>query len=136
MMELTKPKFFIPVHGEYRHLVMHGKLAAEMGIPPENTFIANCGDVIELTQRSGRKAGTVTSGAVMVDGIGDIDDIVLKDRKTLSQDGLVVAVLTLDSETGRCSDFGDRFPRVCVYARQRGADCGHQSVADERNTQV
>ena len=61
MMELTKPKYFIPVHGEYRHLVMHGKLAEEMGIPAENIFIADCGDVIELSQRGGRKAGTVTA---------------------------------------------------------------------------
>jgi ribonuclease J len=90
------------VHGEYRHLVMHGKLAEDMGVLPDNTFIADCGDVIELTQRSGRKAGAVTAGAVMVDGIGDIDDVVLKDRKTLSQDGLVVAVLRWTAKQGAC----------------------------------
>lgn len=117
MMELTKPKYFIPVHGEYRHLVMHAKLAEEMGILPENTFIANTGDVIELTQRSGRKAGTVSSGSVMVDGIGDIDDVVLKDRKTLSQDGLVVVVLTLDSETGRMLASPEIISRGFVYMR-------------------
>jgi ribonuclease J len=117
MMELTKPKFFIPVHGEYRHLVMHGKLAEDMGVLPDNTFIADCGDVIELTQRSGRKAGAVTAGAVMVDGIGDIDDVVLKDRKTLSQDGLVVAVLTLDSETGRMLAAPEIVSRGFVYMR-------------------
>lgn len=117
MMELTKPKYFIPVHGEYRHLMMHGKLAEEMGIPAENTFIADCGDVIELTQRSGRKAGSVTAGSVMVDGIGDIDDVVLKDRKTLSQDGLVVAVLTIDSETGRMLAAPEIVSRGFVYMR-------------------
>ena len=117
MMELTKPKYFIPVHGEYRLLVMHAKLAEEMGILPENTFIANTGDVIELTQRSGRKAGTVSSGSVMVDGIGDIDDVVLKDRKTLSQDGLVVVVLTLDSETGRMLASPEIISRGFVYMR-------------------
>ena len=117
MMQLTQPKYFIPVHGEYRHLVMHGKLAEDMGILPENTFIADCGDVIELTQRSGKKNGTVTSGSVMVDGIGDIDDIVLKDRKTLSQDGLVVAVLTIDCETGRMLASPEIVSRGFVYMR-------------------
>ena len=117
MMELTKPKYFIPVHGEYRHLVMHGKLAQEMGVLPENTFIADTGDVIELTQRSGKKAASVTSGSVMVDGIGDIDDVVLKDRKTLSQDGLVVAVLTLDSENGRMLTAPEIISRGFVYMR-------------------
>ncbi len=117
MMELTKPKYFIPVHGEYRHLVMHSKLAKEMGVLPENIFIANTGDVIELTQRSGRKAGAVTSGSVMVDGIGDIDDVVLKDRKTLSQDGLVVVVLTLDSENGRMLAPPEIISRGFVYMR-------------------
>ncbi|MEN6419384.1 MAG: ribonuclease J [Clostridiaceae bacterium] len=117
MMELTKPKYFIPVHGEYRHLVMHGKLAEEMGVPAENIFIADCGDVIELSQRGGRKAGAVTAGAVMVDGIGDIDDVVLKDRKTLSQDGLVVAVLTLDCETGRMLAAPEIVSRGFVYMR-------------------
>jgi len=96
---------------------MHAKLAEEMGILPENTFIANTGDVIELTQRSGRKAGTVSSGSVMVDGIGDIDDVVLKDRKTLSQDGLVVVVLTLDSETGRMLASPEIISRGFVYMR-------------------
>lgn len=117
MMELTKPRYFIPVHGEYRHLVMHAKLAEEMGIPPENTFISDCGDVIELSQRGGRKAGTVTSGGVMVDGIGGIDDIVLKDRRTLSQDGLMVVVLTLDSETGRMLAAPEIISRGFVYMR-------------------
>ena len=117
MMELTKPKYFIPVHGEYRHLVMHAKLAEEMGVLPENTFIADCGDVIELSQRGGRKAGSVTSGAVMVDGIGGIDDVVLKDRRTLSQDGLMVVVLTLDSENGRMLTAPEIVSRGFVYMR-------------------
>lgn len=117
MMQLTKPKFFIPVHGEYRHLHMHGKLAEEMGVAPGNVFIADCGDVIELTVRSGKKAESVTAGSVMVDGIGDIDDIVLKDRKTLSQDGLVVAVLTIDCETGRMLAQPEIVSRGFVYMR-------------------
>lgn len=117
MMELTKPKYFIPVHGEYRHLVMHGKLAEDMGILPDDIFISDCGDVIELTQRSGKKNASVPSGSVMVDGIGDIDDVVLKDRKTLSQDGLVVAVLTIDCETGRMLAAPEIVSRGFVYMR-------------------
>jgi ribonuclease J len=117
MMELVKPKYFIPVHGEYRHLFMHGQLAEEMGIKPENVFVAECGDVIELTVRKGRKEETVQAGSVMVDGIGGIDDIVLKDRKTLSQDGLVVAVLTIDCETGRMLAPPEIVSRGFVYMR-------------------
>ena len=117
MMELTKPRFFIPVHGEYRHLFMHGQLAEEMGVLPEDIFVAECGDVIELTVKKGRKAESVTAGSVMVDGIGDIDDIVLKDRKTLSQDGLVVAVLTIDCETGRMVTAPEIISRGFVYMR-------------------
>jgi ribonuclease J len=117
MMELVKPKYFIPVHGEYRHLFMHRQLAEEMGIKPENIFVAECGDVIELTVRKGRKAEPVTAGSVMVDGIGGIDSIVLKDRKTLSQDGLVVAVLTIDCETGRMLAPPEIVSRGFVYMR-------------------
>jgi len=117
MMELTKPRFFIPVHGEYRHLFMHGRLAEEMGVLPEDIFVAECGDVIELTVKKGRKVETVSAGSVMVDGIGDIDDIVLKDRKTLSQDGLVVAVLTIDCETGRLVAAPEIISRGFVYMR-------------------
>jgi len=117
MMQLVKPKYFIPVHGEYRHLFMHGQLAEEMGIQPENIFVAECGNVIELTVRKGRMEETVQAGSVMVDGIGGIDDIVLRDRKTLSQDGLVVAVLTIDCETGRMLAAPEIISRGFVYMR-------------------
>lgn len=118
MMQLTKPRFFIPVHGEYRHLFMHGQLAREMGIPEENIFRAECGDVIELTARRGRITGSVQAGGVMVDGIGDIDDVVLKDRRLLSQDGLVVAVIVLDVETGRLLAAPEIISRGFVYMRE------------------
>ena len=117
MMELTKPKFFIPVHGEYRHLFMHAQLAQEMGIPAENTFVSECGDVIEISTKRGRKNGTVSAGGVMVDGLGGIDDIVLKDRKLLGQDGLVVAVLTIDVQTGRLLAPPEIVSRGFVYMR-------------------
>lgn len=118
MLQLVKPKFFIPVHGEYRHLYMHGKLAEEMGIAPTNIFRADCGDVIELTSKRGKINGSVTAGSVMVDGIGDIDDIVLKDRKLLSQDGLVVALITIDSETGRQLCEPQIISRGFIYMRE------------------
>jgi len=118
MMQLTKPKFFIPVHGEYRHLFMHAKLAEEMGIPENNIFRAESGDVIELTTRRGKIAGGVTAGAVMVDGIGDIDDVILKDRRLLSQDGLVVAVIVIDAETGRLMAEPELISRGFIYMRE------------------
>ena len=121
MMQLTKPRFFIPVHGEYRHLFMHGQLAREMGIPEENIFRAECGDVIELTARRGRITGSVQAGGVTVDGIGDIDDVVLKDRRLLSQDGLVVAVIVLDVETGRLLAAPEIISRGFVYMRESEA---------------
>ena len=100
MLQLTKPRFFIPVHGEYRHLFMHAQLAEEMGVRPENIFVAECGNVIELTTKRGQMKESVQAGGVMVDGIGNIDDIVLQDRRMLSQDGIVVAVLTIDVASG------------------------------------
>ena len=117
MMQLTKPKFFIPVHGEYRHLYMHARLGEEMGIPTENIFRAECGDVIELTVKRGKINGAVAAGSVRVDGIGDIDDIVLRDRKLLSQDGLVVALLTIDAETGKLLCEPQIISRGFVYMR-------------------
>ena len=118
MIQLTKPKFFIPVHGEYRHLFMHAQLAEEMGIPEENIFRAECGDVIELTTRRGKISGSVQAGGVMVDGIGDIDDVILKDRRFLSQDGLVVAVIVIDLETGRLMAAPELISRGFIYMRE------------------
>ena len=101
MLGITKPKYFIPVHGEARHLKMHADLAKELGVSPERTFVAHNGAVIELTARKGEMKDTVPSGSVMVDGLIGVEDVVLKDRKTLSVDGLVAAMVLLDAETGR-----------------------------------
>lgn len=128
MMQLTKPKFFIPVHGEYRHLFMHARLAEEMGIPEENIFRAECGDVIELTTRRGRITGSVQAGSVMVDGIGDIDDVVLKDRRLLSQDGLVVAIIVIDVETGKLMAAPEIISRGFIYMRD-SEELIHETVA-------
>ena len=118
MLELTKPKYFIPVHGEYRHLVMHAMLAREMGISQGNIFIPEIGETITLTARSGKKEGTVPAGSVLVDGLGDIDDVVLKDRITLSKDGVVVAVLVIDKETGALLAPPEIISRGFVYMRE------------------
>jgi len=101
MLEIIKPKYFIPVHGEARHLKMHADLAKEQGVPAERTFIAHNGAVIELTARKGVMNETVQAGSLMVDGLRNIEDIVLRDRRSLSTDGLVSAIILLDAETGR-----------------------------------
>ncbi|HEY8393148.1 MAG TPA: ribonuclease J [Capillibacterium sp.] len=123
MLNLVKPKFFIPAHGEYRHLVQHARLAQELGIPSENVFIAENGDVIEFTSRSGRIAGRVTAGRIFVDGlgVGDVGNVVLRDRKQLSQDGILIAVITIDREYGQILAGPDIISRGFVYVRESEA---------------
>ena len=100
MIALTKPKYFIPVHGEHRHLRTHAKLAEQMGIPSKNIAVAEIGQVIEVTRKSIKIGAGVPSGKVLVDGtgVGDVGSVVLRDRKLLAQDGMVVVVMTLNSE--------------------------------------
>ena len=120
IMALTKPKYFIPVHGEYRQLTAHRDTAIEMGIPKENIFIATNGREIELNENEGKLAGTVPSGRVMVDGlgVGDVGNIVLRDRQHLSQDGLIVIVMTMDNHTGEIVSGPDVISRGFVYVRE------------------
>ena len=103
MLSLLKPRFFLPVHGEYRHLVLHARLAQSMGIPPANTFVLEDGDVLELTPEGGEKAGKVSSGPVYVDGarLWSTASAVLRDRRLLSRDGFVVVTVAVDKRTGR-----------------------------------
>ncbi|SDW31303.1 ribonuclease J [Tepidimicrobium xylanilyticum] len=117
---LLKPKFFIPVHGEYRHLKRHGELAMELGMPRENIFIANNGSVIEFTKNSGAITHEVPSGNVLVDGlgIGDVGNIVLRDRKHLSEDGLIVVVVTMSKQEGKVIAGPDIVSRGFVYVRE------------------
>ena len=98
MQRLTKPKFFMPIHGEYRHLKKHAQLAASLGMPDKDIFIMQNGKILELTARSAKLNGTVQAGSVLVDGlgVGDVGDVVLRDRKILSEDGLIIVVVTLD----------------------------------------
>ena len=118
MLQIIKPKYFIPVHGEARHLRMHANLANEQGVLPENTFLAHNGAVIELTSRKGVMRETVPAGSVMVDGLIDVEDVVLKDRKVLSVDGLVAAVILLDAETGRLLAPVEIYSRGFIYMRE------------------
>ena len=119
MLTLVKPKFFIPVHGEARHLYQHAELAEELGISEENIFITEIGDVVELTRSKGRMAGSVTAGSVMVDGsgIGDIGNVVLRDRKLLSEDGIFTAVITLNRQTGALLAAPEILSRGFVYEK-------------------
>jgi len=117
---LVKPKFFIPVHGEFRHLKQHAMLAESLGMPRENIFLVDIGNVIELTHNSCKVTGTVTAGRVLVDGlgVGDVGNIVLRDRKHLSQDGLIVVVVTISRETGGVIAGPDIISRGFVYVRE------------------
>ena len=120
MQALLKPKYFIPVHGEYRHLVQHAQLAEKMGVLKENIFVVDNGSVIEFTKDSGKLAGTVMAGKVLVDGlgVGDVGNIVLRDRKHLSQDGLIVVVVTISKESGLVIAGPDIISRGFVYVRE------------------
>ncbi len=120
MQALVKPKFFIPVHGEYRHLKKHGELAMELGLPEKNLVICENGDVIELTRNYIKKNGSVTSGQVFVDGlgVGDVGNIVLRDRKHLSQDGILTVVVTIEKQTGKVVSGPDIISRGFVYVRE------------------
>ncbi len=120
IMALTKPKFFIPVHGEYRHLKLHSELAQVMGIPGKRCIIADIGNVIEMTGDSARITASVPSGRVLVDGlgVGDVGNIVLRDRKHLAKDGLIVVVMTLSGDSGMLIAGPDIISRGFVYVRE------------------
>ena len=120
IMALVRPKYFLPVHGEYRQLMAHRDTAIEMGIPKENIFITGNGRVLELNEKEAKFNGTVPSGRVMVDGlgVGDVGSIVLRDRQHLSQDGLIVIVMTMDNQTGEIVAGPDVISRGFVYVRE------------------
>ncbi len=117
---LVRPKYLMPVHGEYKHLCRHRELAMSMGLSPDNIFVMNVGDVLELSSNSAKVTTTVPSGQVLIDGlgVGDVGNIVLKDRKILSQDGLIVIVVSVESETGRIVSGPDLISRGFVYVRE------------------
>ena len=120
ILALAKPKYFIPVHGEYRQLIAHSETAQSMGIDKENIFMLSNGRVLELNQDEAQINGSVQSGRILVDGlgVGDVGNIVLRDRQHLSQDGLIIIVLTMDSSTGEVVAGPDVISRGFVYVRE------------------
>jgi ribonuclease J len=102
MLQLTRPRYFVPIHGEYRHLVRHRRLAQDVGVPEENCFILEDGDVLELSAHSARKINPIQVGRVFVDGkgVGDVEDVVIRDRRHLSEDGMVLAVMAIHQQSG------------------------------------
>ncbi|MCK8816458.1 ribonuclease J [Natroniella sulfidigena] len=119
MLNLTKPKYFFPVHGEYRHLHLHAKLAETVGVPKENIFIPDLGDKIRLTPEEGQIEGSVKAGRVLIDGlgVGDVGNIVLRDRRVLSENGILMVVVTINSQ-GKVLSGPDIISRGFVYIRE------------------
>ena len=117
---LTKPKYFIPVHGEQRHLQLHGRLAKQMGMSPRHICIAEIGSIIELSGRSCKINGSVPAGMVLVDGtgVGDVGSVVLRDRKHLAQDGMIVVCVNLSSQDGSVITGPDIITRGFVYVKE------------------
>ena len=120
LLNLVKPRFFMPIHGEYRHLSIHSKLAQSIGIPEENIFVLEDGDILELSPQSGKKTGKVTSGNVYVDGlsVGDIGNVVLRNRRMLSRDGIVVVIIAVNKQTGKLVGRPDIVSRGFVDTRE------------------
>ena len=120
MLTLLKPKFFIPVHGEYRHLMQHAKLAQELGLPEDHTIIGKNGDIIELTTKAIQINGTAPSGNILVDGlgVGDVGNIVLRDRKLLSENGLIIVVLATEKGKGKLLSGHEIVSRGFIYVRE------------------
>ena len=120
LLNLVKPKFFMPIHGEYRHLSLHARLARSVGIPRENTFVLEDGDILELSSQSAKITGKIGSGNVYVDGlsVGDIGGVVLRNRRMLSKDGIVVAIIAVHRQTGRLVGRPDIVTRGFVDTRK------------------
>ncbi|RKD75325.1 ribonuclease J [Sinobaca qinghaiensis] len=132
MLNIVKPKYFIPIHGEYRMQSAHGELAEKAGVNPANIFLVDKGEVVEFTKRKARRAGKVSSGNVLIDGlgVGDVGNIVLRDRRLLSEDGILVVVVTLHKKTGTIASGPDIISRGFVYVRES------EELLEEANKKV
>ena len=126
MLALTKPHYFIPVHGEYRMLCKHAEIGKLMGVEPKNVLVAKNGEVIEITKRSMRATSNVPAGDVYIDGtgIGDVGSAVLRDRRHLAEDGIVMAINTLSSENGKPVADPEIITRGFVYVKEAEALMG------------
>jgi len=120
LLNLIRPRYFIPVHGEYRHLMKHAKLAESLGIPRSRIFVAENGQIIEVGKKKASISGKVTAGKILVDGfgVGDVGNIVLRDRKQLSQDGIMIVVVTINKDGGDVVAGPDIVTRGFVYVRE------------------
>jgi ribonuclease J len=120
LLNLIKPKFFMPIHGEYRHLSFHAQLAESLGIPKENIFVLEDGDTLELTAETAKITGKVSIGNVYVDGlgVGDIGSVVLRNRRMLSRDGIVVVIIAVNRQTGKLVGRPDIVSRGFVDTRE------------------
>ena len=123
MISLTRPKYFIPIHGEYKHLKKHAMLAMQMGIPEENIFLADIGQVIETNNATMKISGTVPSGSILVDGlgVGDVGSVVLRDRKLLAEDGLIIIAASVRKSDGQILSGPDIVSRGFVYVKESEA---------------
>jgi ribonuclease J len=122
MLNLTRPKYFMPVHGEYRMLVQHARLAQRTGIPADNTFVVENGDVMQFTKRGVERVGRTAGGPVFVDGlgVGDVGQVVLRDRRHLSEDGMIIVTVTIDSSDGKVLAGPDVTSRGFTYGGDEG----------------
>lgn len=129
MLNLMRPKYFIPIHGEYRMLRKHAQLGQSVGVDPDNIFLLDIGEIVEIDNGVARKAGKVPAGNVLIDGlgVGDVGNIVLRDRKLLSQDGILVVVVTLSKQDGTIVSGPDIISRGFVYVRES------EGLLDEAN---
>jgi ribonuclease J len=140
MINLTRPEYFIPVHGEYRHLLLHGRLAQECGITSERVLLAENGQIVEFDRNGGRVYGQINTGRVLVDGkgIGDVGRSVLKERRVLSEEGLVAVSMAFDEETGVIIYGPEIVSRGFVFETETGhlvqdAQCVVLEVVEEIN---
>ncbi len=120
ILGLVKPRYYIPAHGEYRHLATSAKLGIASGVKEKNTFILNLGDVLELNRESAAVTGTVQAGAILIDGygVGDVGNVVLRDRKHLAEDGIIVVVLSLNAKSGKIMGGPEVVSRGFVYVKE------------------
>jgi ribonuclease J len=143
MIKLTRPRYFIPIHGEYRHLILHSRLAKEVGIPEKNILLAENGQIIEFDKNGGRITGRIQTGRVLIDGkgVGDVGRSVLKERRVLSEEGLVAVTMAFDEETGVVAYGPEIVSRGFVFETESGylledAQCVVLEIVEEITPEV